>query len=84
MKIEQSASPNSWAPEVQTDSTGKWYGNALRFATEAEAYASAAELATRWMLVRDYRAAPSADPVTVHMPDIKNPRAFVFLPAVQS
>jgi hypothetical protein len=83
MKNEQSSAPNSWAPEVQTDNTGKWYGNALRFATEAEAYASAAELAGRWLLVRDWRAAPSSDPVTVVMPDINNPRAFSFLP-VQS
>ena len=84
MQNEQSATaPVSWAPEVQTDSTGKWYGNALRFATQAEAAASAAELASRWILVHAYRAAPSSDPVTVIMPDIKNPRAFSFL-SVQS
>ena len=42
METTQSTAPApaSWAPEVQTDSTGKWYGNALRFATESEAYAS--------------------------------------------
>jgi hypothetical protein len=27
----------SFKPEVQADATGKWYGNALRFATRAEA-----------------------------------------------
>ena len=64
----------SWAPEVSTDSTGKFYGNALRFATEGEALASARELSGRWLLVRDYRAAPSSDPVTWSMPDLSNPR----------
>jgi hypothetical protein len=29
----------SFKPEVQTDSTGKWYGNALRFGTREEAEA---------------------------------------------
>lgn len=53
----------SSAPEVQTDNSGKWYGNALRFATEAEADAYAADLAMRWTLVRDIRVVESADPV---------------------
>jgi hypothetical protein len=53
----------SWKPEVIADSSGQWVGNALRFATEAEAYASARDLASRWTLVRDYRATDSPDPV---------------------
>jgi hypothetical protein len=53
----------SWKPEVQTDSTGAWYGNALRFATEEEALANVKNLASRWFAVRDYRASPSDDPV---------------------
>jgi hypothetical protein len=53
----------SFKPEVQTDSTGRWYDNALRFATEQEAYESARDLAARWFAVLDYRAAPSNDPV---------------------
>lgn len=53
----------SWKPEVQTDSTGAWYGNALRFATEKEAFDNAKALAGRWFLVTAYRAAPSDDPV---------------------
>src|ERR1700682_6016253 len=53
----------SFAPEVQTDSTGKWYGNALRFATHKEAMDNAADLSWRWFAVRDYRAASSSDPV---------------------
>jgi hypothetical protein len=69
MKIEQNSAPNSWRPEVIADSSGKWCANALRFATEREALASAAELAGRWLAVRDWRAAPSADPVTHRIAD---------------
>ena len=53
----------SWKPEVQTDGTGKWYGNSLRFATEAEALANAEDLSMRWFAVNRLRAAPSDDPV---------------------
>lgn len=54
----------SFKPEVSTDSSGAFYGNALVFATYSEAYASAEDLSFRWMLVRDYRAVESKDPVT--------------------
>ena len=37
-------------------------GNALRFATYAEAEASARDLASRWLLVREWRVSPSDDP----------------------
>lgn len=57
----------SWKPEVQTDSTGKWYSNALRFATEEEAEISAKDLMARWMLVTACRAAPSDDPVNYRL-----------------
>jgi hypothetical protein len=53
----------SWKPEVKTDSTGKWYGNALRFATKEEALAQVIDLAFRWTLVHDYRVVESEDPV---------------------
>lgn len=53
--------PKSWRPEVTADSSGKWSSNALRFRTELEAYQSANDLAQRWTLVRDWRAAPSDD-----------------------
>ena len=53
----------SFKPQVQTDSSGKWYGNALAFATEAEALDNAADLMGRWMLVRDYRVIASDEPV---------------------
>jgi len=53
----------SWKPEVQTDDTGKWYGNALRFNTMQEALDNARDLMTRWFAVRDYRATECNDPV---------------------
>ncbi len=53
----------SYAPEVQTDASGKWYGNALRFATEDEAQGNVFNLAMRWTQVRDVRVVESADPV---------------------
>jgi hypothetical protein len=53
----------SYKPEVQTDASGKWYGNGLRFATYDEAYASASDLAGRWLLVREFRAVESDEPV---------------------
>lgn len=53
----------SWKPEVQTDNTGKWYGNALRFATKEEAEANVQNLADRWLLVIATRVVESDDPV---------------------
>lgn len=53
----------SWKPEVIADSSGKWAGNALRFATKEEAEANVANLASRWMLVRETRVVESDDPV---------------------
>ena len=51
----------SWAPEVQTDATGKWYGNALRFPTKEEAEDNVADLYMRWMLVKATRVVESSD-----------------------
>lgn len=59
----------SWKPEVQTDSTGKWYGNALRFATKEEAEKNVQDLAWRWMLVRDTRVVECNDPVNYRWDD---------------
>ena len=56
--------PNSFKPVVQTDQSGKWYDNALRFATHAEAYASASALAGRWFAVLNFDAIESDDPVS--------------------
>lgn len=55
--------PISYKPQVQTDNSGTWYDNALRFATEAEAHESAEALAGRWYSVLAYRAEPCDDPV---------------------
>ena len=53
---------NSYAPEVQTDRSGNWYGNALRFATEGEALKQVSDLSGRWLLVHNTRVVPSEDP----------------------
>ncbi len=53
----------SWKPEVIADSTGKWVGNALRFATKEEAEANVRDLEMRWMLVRSTRVVECEDPV---------------------
>ena len=49
----------SYAPEVTADYTGKWYGNAVRFATKSEAEAWAQDRAMRWTSVRDTRVVES-------------------------
>lgn len=53
----------SWKPEVIADSSGKWCGNGLRFATKEEAEANARNLMMRWFAVTDTRATESSDPV---------------------
>lgn len=53
----------SFAPEVIADSSGKWCGNALRFATREEAQANVEDLMSRWMMVTDTRVVESTDPV---------------------
>jgi hypothetical protein len=55
----------SFKPEVQTDNTGQWYGNALRFTTHAEAEAQVADLMLRWTAVRDTRVVECNDPVNL-------------------
>ena len=51
----------SWAPELLV--SGQWTRNGLRFATEAEALASARELMMRWFAPTDARATPATEPV---------------------
>ena len=53
----------SFKPEVQSDDTGKWYRNALCFATQAEAQAQVHDLMLRWFAVRETRIVESDDPV---------------------
>ena len=52
----------SFKPEVIADSSGKWAGNALRFATREEAERYVADLARRLTLVLDTRVVESDDP----------------------
>ncbi len=59
----------SFKPEVQTDSSGKWYGNALRFATRKEAETQVYGLSMRWTAVRDTRVVESDDPVNYALVD---------------
>jgi hypothetical protein len=53
----------SCAAEVVADGSGKFFGNALRFATVQEAEAYARDLMGRWMLVTEWRVVPSDEPV---------------------
>lgn len=53
---------SSWRPEVQTDDSGNWYQNGLRFATKEEAEANVANLKANWAAVRSTRVVESDDP----------------------
>jgi hypothetical protein len=53
----------SFKAEVIADSSGKWCGNMLRFATEDEAQKYVQDLSWRWTLVRDTRVVASDEPV---------------------
>jgi hypothetical protein len=53
----------SWKVEVRTDSSGRWYGNAIRYATREEAVRAMHELELRWVAVREARVVGTEDPV---------------------
>ena len=53
----------SFKPEVISDNSGNWCGNALIFATQDEAQAYVRDLSCRWMMVRDTRVVESSEPV---------------------
>ena len=53
----------SWKPEVRVPVDNKWYDNAVRFETEAEAHAYALDLESRWTSVREIRTTEVDDPV---------------------
>jgi hypothetical protein len=59
----------SFKPEVIADSSGKFYGNALRFATREEAEANVRDLMMRWFAVTDTRVVESDDPVNYRYVD---------------
>lgn len=52
----------SWKAEVIADNSGNWCANALRFRTKEACERYAADLASRWVLVREYRATECNDP----------------------
>jgi hypothetical protein len=45
----------SWKTEVIADNSGKFCGNAMRFATKAEAEQYVGDLSMRWISVRETR-----------------------------
>ena len=53
----------SFMVEVIADNSGQWVPNGLRFATEVAAKTYGADLFSRWMAVKEWRAVPSTDPV---------------------
>ena len=59
----------SFKCEVLTANDPKWYANALRFETEAEADRYGLDLILRWTGSRDYRAATSDDDVNYKFTD---------------
>jgi hypothetical protein len=59
----------SFKPEVIADTSGKWCGNALRFATREEAAANVQDLMMRWFAVRETRVVQSDDPVNYRYVD---------------
>jgi hypothetical protein len=59
----------SFKPEVIADASGKWCGNALRFATREEAAANVQDLMMRWFAVTETRVVESDDPVNYRYVD---------------
>jgi hypothetical protein len=57
----------SYKPEVLVQ--GQWSQNNLAFATYEEAEQSAKDLCSRWMLVADFRAVESDQPVNYKIVD---------------
>lgn len=53
----------SWKPEVRVVNDPKWYDNAVRLETKAEALEYARDLWRRWTLVREIQATETDDPV---------------------
>jgi len=52
----------SWKTAVKVFGEPQWNYNALRFATREEAEAYGADLASRWILVRDWEAQVDDEP----------------------
>ena len=61
----------SYKAEVIADASGKWCGNALRFAIYEEAEIYVIDLMRRWTLVTDTRVVESDEPVNYKIVDNK-------------
>src|ERR1700687_2535925 len=59
--LREGVHPMSFKPEVIADTSGKWCGNALCFATSEEAEANVRDLMMRWFAVREIRVVESDD-----------------------
>jgi hypothetical protein len=59
----------SWKAEVQVARDPKWYDNAVRLETKAEAEAYAEDLFNRWTVAEQWRVAESDDAVTANWVD---------------
>lgn len=59
----------SFKPAVKTFGEDKYHHNNLAFETREEAEASARDLASRWMLVEDWRVDESDQPVNYKLVD---------------
>jgi hypothetical protein len=57
----------SWKVEIIAYTGGQWSGNSVRFATRDEAEAYGRDLATRWLVLEDWRASESADPANYQL-----------------
>ena len=55
--------PKSWQVLVIADRSGEWASNGMRYATKERAEEAARNLASRWMLVTDWKVEPSTDEV---------------------
>jgi hypothetical protein len=55
--------------EVIADNSGKWAGNMVRFATQAEAEIYVRDLSMRWLLVTDTRTVECDEPVNCRIVD---------------
>lgn len=64
----------SYKMEVRTDSTDTFTGNAIAYATEQEALDAGEELMGRWLLVREFRAVESDEPVNYKFENGRNVR----------
>src|SRR5216683_7168429 len=69
ISLRKGVHPMSFRPEVIADTSGKWCGNALRFATREEAEANVRDRMMRWFAVRETRIVESDDPVNYRYVD---------------